>query len=260
MTCRESREYLYAFLDSELDAPLSMELQRHLEHCPDCARESEIERHIHKGLAEVLAPDADEPAFSIAALEAAVGELPPRRTGVHRRRPVLVGLAAMFAALALTLFMLKQSSQPAASSFAQLVVADFEHTLQKEHPVEFASNDPAAVGAWLQQQTGMLVSLPPVSRSSFELLGGRKCSLSGHTAAFTLYRKGGELVSLVVVPGDAAELIGMQRREAPPQHWIGQLSGKTVVAWQNGPLVYATVSALSESELVRLIPNADEGP
>ena len=54
MTCRETREHLFAFLDNELDAPLSIELQRHLERCPECAREAEIERTVGKKLADRL--------------------------------------------------------------------------------------------------------------------------------------------------------------------------------------------------------------
>jgi len=39
MNCRELREYLFAFLDNELDAASSIEVQEHLEHCPLCARD-----------------------------------------------------------------------------------------------------------------------------------------------------------------------------------------------------------------------------
>ena len=44
MNCTEIREYLFAFLDNELDAHLSIELQHHLDHCPACAQQAEIER------------------------------------------------------------------------------------------------------------------------------------------------------------------------------------------------------------------------
>lgn len=44
MKCRQIRECLFVFLDSELDAAASIRFQRHIEHCPGCAREVEIER------------------------------------------------------------------------------------------------------------------------------------------------------------------------------------------------------------------------
>lgn len=50
MICNETREYLFAFLDNELDAHLSIEVQRHLDHCPDCAQQADIEREIAEAL------------------------------------------------------------------------------------------------------------------------------------------------------------------------------------------------------------------
>ncbi len=62
MICAEAREYLFAFLDNELDAALSMQVQRHLERCPECAREAEIERTIGKQLTTTLQAGADAPS------------------------------------------------------------------------------------------------------------------------------------------------------------------------------------------------------
>ena len=50
MICNEAREYLFAFLDNELDASLSMDFQHHIDHCAVCAREVEIERAIREQL------------------------------------------------------------------------------------------------------------------------------------------------------------------------------------------------------------------
>ncbi len=50
MSCTEIREYLFAFLDNELDVHLSIEVKRHLDHCPDCAQRAEIEREIAEAL------------------------------------------------------------------------------------------------------------------------------------------------------------------------------------------------------------------
>lgn len=54
MNCGEAREVLYAFLDSELESALSIEVQRHLESCAQCGREAETEREIRKRLAGAL--------------------------------------------------------------------------------------------------------------------------------------------------------------------------------------------------------------
>src|SRR5205823_3674481 len=38
MRCHEARKFLGPYLDSELDAKTSLEIEQHLEACPDCAR------------------------------------------------------------------------------------------------------------------------------------------------------------------------------------------------------------------------------
>lgn len=54
MRCHEVRQFLGPYLDSELDAKTSLEIQQHLEACPDCARvfaaEEKLDAHIFSAL------------------------------------------------------------------------------------------------------------------------------------------------------------------------------------------------------------------
>ena len=85
MICSETREYLFAFLDSELDAPLSIELQRHVERCPDCAREVEIERAIKRQLGVRLEAQCSEYVLDENALmRAMMNEQTPRSRLIGR--------------------------------------------------------------------------------------------------------------------------------------------------------------------------------
>ncbi len=54
MTCNEVRAYMFAYLDNELNVPLSMGLHRHLSACPGCSRDAEIEWAIMKHLRQAL--------------------------------------------------------------------------------------------------------------------------------------------------------------------------------------------------------------
>ncbi|MCH8880504.1 MAG: zf-HC2 domain-containing protein, partial [Planctomycetes bacterium] len=99
MICTDAREYLFAFLDNELDAHLSIEVQRHLEHCPGCAQQAEIEREIGKHLTTELQDDSVAPPLDEAAVERMLALRPASViTGlsVFSRRQVLQlsGLAA----------------------------------------------------------------------------------------------------------------------------------------------------------------------
>ncbi|MBV7364087.1 mycothiol system anti-sigma-R factor [Actinomycetaceae bacterium TAE3-ERU4] len=46
--CNEFLEYVYAFLDGELDTDTSGRLQRHLERCSHCLSVADMERHLRE--------------------------------------------------------------------------------------------------------------------------------------------------------------------------------------------------------------------
>ncbi len=68
MRCGDVREFMFAFLDNELDVRRSMALQRHLDRCPYCARQVEIERIIIGHLKRALVSDDVAPTFSERSL------------------------------------------------------------------------------------------------------------------------------------------------------------------------------------------------
>ncbi len=134
MNCGESREYMFAFLDSELETPLSIDLQLHLDGCPDCAREAEIERAVHKRLDHMM--DAAVPAFagrldgqvfserqSTLAVNRVVGRSAVRwnRIAAVAASVVIVGGLALWYAPA---------TGPG-NGLTQLAVGDFEHFLEE---------------------------------------------------------------------------------------------------------------------------------
>lgn len=259
MTCGEVREYLFAFLDSELDAPLSIELQRHLDICPHCACEAEIERTVRRHLAAALDDQARHVAFDERALmpmfrPAARGRF--RFAALGRGRTLFTGLAAcILLVLAIWLAARRGQSVQHPDSFADLLVADFEHFLEQGEPLQLASAEPERVSAWLRQKTGFDVSMPSTAARHCVLLGGRKCELAGQLAAFALYKVGDVPASLVVTRSERMDLEKMQRREhAGRSHWVDRCKGHTVVACQRGELLYAVVSTLPEKELLCLMP------
>ena len=70
MRCGDVRENMFAFLDNELDVRRCMALQRHLDRCPYCAREVEIERLVIRHLERALVSECIEPSFNERTLAA----------------------------------------------------------------------------------------------------------------------------------------------------------------------------------------------
>lgn len=267
MTCSEAREYLFAFLDGELDAALSIELQRHLEHCPECAREAEIERTVRRQLDAALNPqDATAPQEAMERVMAQIRSVKGRtRPSPLRRFPIgvwLLGLAA--AVLVLTFggwFASRDDHKPESSQrFPDLMVADFEHFLETGKSLQLQSSDPTETSAWLLDRTKVAAALPVMQHGRCKLLGARSCKVSGRPAAFAFYEIEGQPASLVAINGSDADLHQMRMVTADGRtHWIDRCRGHTVVACVVDGVVRAAVGRVSEQELLSLLGMAHEG-
>lgn len=267
MTCFEAREYLFAFLDGELDAPLSIELQRHLEHCPQCAREAEIERSVRRQLVAVLnLPDATAPQQALDRVMAQIRSATEhtrrslwRRFAIHVRLP---GLAAAVLVIALAGWFAIRSGEPQQTSqrFANLVVADFEHFLESGESLQLQSSDPKEASAWLREHTQVAAALPAMHHERCRLLGARSCKVLGRPAAFAFYEIDGQPASFVALAGSDADLRQMRMVTADGRtHWIDRCRGHTVVACVVNGVVRAAVGRMSEQELLSLLGMAHEG-
>lgn len=263
MTCGETREYLFAFLDNELDSALSIEVQLHLDTCPECAREAEIERAVWKS----LEAGADAQPMAVPSLEEAVNRvcgagdveaqpLGSRWFGRIGRIAAAVGLAVGLGLLA-RLWVSDGTDTHQASRFSEAVVADFAHFLEAGKSVQLASADREDVADWLLDKTSLKVTLPVSHDPKCKLLGGRKCKLEGRTAAFVLYDMRGSLASLVAVPADSVNMDGMKAlSHAGRVHWVDEQDGYTVLADRRGDMVYAVVSKLPKEDLYCLMTDS----
>lgn len=261
MNCSESRQYIFAFLDNELDSALSLEMQQHIERCPLCARECEIENVLRRRLAHKLRQADDVPAFDESTLvqllcpEPAVSAPAPVRTPRYWR---LVATGAIAAALlfAATFFVAsRERTEAHGVSFAEALVDDFDHFITEAKPLQIVSSNAAEVSDWLRKRTALAVSVPVVDPAMGMLRGGRKCKINGKPAAFAVYAIGDELASLVVVRESEEALARMKRIDRNGHtHWVDHCRGHTVLACRRGELIYAVVSRLPEEMLSPLMP------
>ncbi|HEY3242260.1 MAG TPA: zf-HC2 domain-containing protein [Phycisphaerae bacterium] len=268
MTCGEVREILFAFLDSELDASLSIEVQRHLERCPECAREAEIERTVRRQLALNLAGQSTEAPFDPQALTQSLVGRRPRRArsalaSLIRRSPSRLLAASLILGCLIGggAWLIYRAATPRihSASLADVLIEDFDHFLHEGRPVQIASADRQVVSDWLRQATGLGVSLPVMHSGHCKLIGARRCALGGRPAAFALYEMDGTPASLIVLADGSGDLAHMRRSEREGRvHWVDRCKGHTVVACRRNDLVYAAVSTLSEDELLHLMPTVQE--
>jgi len=263
MTCSEARQYIFAFLDNELDSALSLEVQQHIEHCPLCARECEIENIVRRNLVHKLQKTDDVPAFDESALlrllrsEAAI-QAPVFRRSPRSWRLAAAGTIAAALLFAASLFVANAVRKTQGVSLADTLVEDFDHFVTEAKPLQIVSANAKEVSDWLRDRTALAVNVPPVDPRTGSLMGGRKCKINGKPAAFIVYRIGKEMVSVVALRESDDVLAPMKRVERDGHtHWIDHCRGHTILACRRGELIYAVVSRLPEESLSLLMPPAE---
>lgn len=263
MTCSEARQYIFAFLDNELDSALSLEVQQHIEHCALCARECEIENVVRRQLAAKLQQADAVPEFNESALLRLLRSEPgvPLQTRRTTRGYWKLGTAGAIAAallFAASLFVANSMRETQRLSLADALVEDFDHFVTEAKPLQIVSADAKEVSDWLRGRTALTVSVPSVDPAMASLMGGRKCKINGKPAAFVVYQVGDEKASLVALRGSEEVLAGMRRVDRNGHtHWIDHCRGHTVLACRRGELIYAVISRLPEESLSPLMPPAE---
>ena len=261
MNCRESRQYIFAFLDNELDSALSLEVQQHIEHCPLCARECEIENVVRKQLAGTLRQADDVPTFDESALVRSIrsghAALTPAPGNRKIWRLATAGAVAAALLVATTLFVANRAREADRVPFADALVDDFQHFVTEAKPLQIISADATEVSDWLRDQTALAVTVPQVDAAVGMLRGGRKCEIYGKPAAFAVYTIDGKTASVAVLREPEEALAHMTRIDRDGHvHWVDRCRGHTVLACRRGELIYAVVSRLSEKSLSPLMPPA----
>jgi anti-sigma factor RsiW len=255
MNCGDVREILFAFLDNELDASLSIEVQRHMEHCPDCAREAETERAVGKRLAAAM----ERESAGLPALDEIVGTAVAGPAIGHRRRRVGkgawrgLGVAAVVFLGVAGWWYVASDRRPGGGGLVDALVADFDHFVSGGRPVQIASADPGEVSRWLASETGLAVTLP-ATKGHCKLIGARKCKLNGQTAALASYEMESTPTCLVVLASGPGALGDMRRvTQDGRSFWLDRRKHHTVVACQREELIYAAVSTLEGADLLHFL-------
>lgn len=255
MNCRDALELLFAFLDNELEAQANIEVQLHLEHCCDCAREAEIEREVRKRLTAALHIDGLTGAVDIDAIRKAIEPArrahPSERVPSLRIRSMAASVMALGAVVVIVVLWLERPrsdvarSQTAQVPFAPIgLVADFEHFLTAGQPLHLRTGSHEELSRWMSRELHGPIELP-VMRGQCRLLGARRCEVFEDLAAFALYEIDGAPAALLVTRAPRGMEQGLD---------VAHLRGRAVLMCRRGDLAYAAVGQQTEAELAELLP------
>lgn len=274
MSCTDNGErrelQITAYLDDELDLTSAIELESHLEQCPDCAAALAAQRALKQaigaadlryrpGPAQVrrlrrqLGPGQAPPVWRVGPRLRAVAALLLVAVGswtLGRRWPAGLQVAGTErsggnAAAA-------GEAGPDASPLVEQVLASHVRAQLAGHPEDVASTDRHTVKPWF---AGHLDYSPPVvdlAAQGFPLRGGRLDYVGGRPVAALVYQAGNHLVSVFVWPADGGVVaIGA----APPAGAaaVSSRRGFQQLRWMQAGMAWWAVSDVAADRLDALV-------
>jgi anti-sigma factor RsiW len=238
MTREEAAGLLHAYVDGELDAAKSLELEAHLAGNPEARAACERLREMSVAIRERADYHA-APASLTTRLRTSVPAVPgggPRRDAW---RPWLKP-AASFAAIALVAWGVaimavrpREDDRIAQEVFTSHVRATLGSRLS-----DVASSDQHTVKPWLSARLPFSPPVADVSAHGFELRGGRLDYVGGQSVAVLVYQRRQHLIDVFVWPAPAQKAERTLARD-----------GFNIVRFARGGMSFWLVSDLNRNEL-----------
>jgi anti-sigma factor RsiW len=245
MTCPQVKRLINAYLDGELDAANTLQVDEHLADCPACFDEVRRLSALHSALQKPelrFAVPAGLHGQIVAAVNRAAGA--ERESSGFTMAFLRSGWAAAVALLIVSVFAVRSvGSRDEDRRLAELT-ASHVRSLMVDHLTDVASTDQHTVKPWFN---GKLEFAPPVKDLrdlGFPLLGGRLDFVDGHPAAALVYGRQKHFLNLFVWPAESAqtgELRAFRR------------NGYNLLQWADGGMSFSVVSDLNETELRQFV-------
>jgi len=243
MSCQEARELLHGYIDGELDLVRSLEIERHLRGCADCA---EMERML-SGMCSAIrgnvpyfkTPGGLEKRIT-SGLRRASGRQSPHLFNNPVWRWAGVAAAALLGLFVGSALWLGRSHSSETDLLAAEAVASHVRSLMASHLTDVPSSDSHTVKPWFEGKLDFSPTVFDFSDRGFPLAGGRLDYLKGRRVAALVYRRRKHVINLFVWPDpDAAD--------SPVQAVARQ--GYQELHWTRHRAAYWAVSDLNAGEL-----------
>jgi len=253
--CAKWELMLHGFVDGELDAAHSLQIEQHLATCPHCARQMESLQALkqvigQKGVqfrtpdhvrAQVLAAISREAAMQ--ARSTAIAPASEERfslLGFIKQWMFVPSLAALAASLFLVIAPMSDRS-----SIGDEVLAGHVRSLLVDHLTDVATSDQHTVKPWFNGKIDFSPPVVDLSREGFPLEGGRVDYIGGRVVAALVYKRQLHVINVFVWPTAAGATTATLRTTA-------SRDGYNMENWNAGGLTYWAVSDVSADDLSRL--------
>jgi len=243
MDCTQAQPLLDGYLDGELDAVSTLEIEEHLHGCVRCTQSSSDHQVIRRRLkTESLyfkAPTDLQRHIQRSVRQAARAESPSQWFSLPWIKMAAPVAAAALVVLTLVPFFSGPSSD---QLLTQEVVASHIRSLMANHLADVPSTDEHTVKPWFN---GKLDFSPPVSdlvKDGFPLIGGRLDYLNNRPVAALVYQRDKHVINVFVWPSESSK-----QNRAP----IHTQQGYHLLHWETAGMNFWIVSDLEAAQLAK---------
>jgi anti-sigma factor (TIGR02949 family) len=254
MTCEDVPRVIDAYLDGELSVAVTLQAHEHFAACENCRRILESEAALHGLLVQAARAEAVPPRLRNHIL-GGLGTTEPAPLRSSRRLAMRFGIVSGFIGPAVLGWIVTEwiAPHPMTPLAAELASKHLLYGEGHGGALELVTSEPAKMGSWFQGQLGFPVRLPSTARRPERLVGGRVSSVADSPAAYALYDRSGQSISLFVT-----RRVPFARRGWTERHldgaelYFASLRGVSLIWWEEtqADRLYAAVSAGDEDTLV----------
>jgi anti-sigma factor RsiW len=251
MNCNDSRIYLPAYLDDELDVAESLRVQKHLAECRNCRQAQDEQLALRSAVRDpdlYAQPSADlskriEAAVRRAAKEEARSQrstwFESLRLGTFRWVPAG---AALVIVTMIGAFLVTNSARSSHQELiASAVLAGHIRSLQPGHLIDVPSSDRHTVKPWFQGKLDFSPPVPDLSELGWTLIGGRLDYVDAQPVAVIVYQRRMHNINVFLWPNHGSADDAIKKQDA---------QGYQILHWNGAEMTYWVVSDLNDAELL----------